>query len=150
MPLDPDVTAMAIGRNFAAFTTLFEDGTPQTNVMWVDADDDHLLINTEVHRAKFRNVERDPRVSVMIWDADSPYRFVEVRGRVTEVVRGPEAREHIDACALRYLDRRYPAEQIASERAILRITPDRINRRGLRPHPDVSAVGHAQGARPSA
>jgi hypothetical protein len=33
--------------------------------MWVDADDQHLLINTEVHRQKFRNVERDPRVNMM-------------------------------------------------------------------------------------
>jgi PPOX class probable F420-dependent enzyme len=131
VPLDPDVKALATASNFAAFTTLFEDGQPQTNVMWVDADDDHVLINTEVHRAKFRNIERDPRVSVMIWDAENPYRFVEVRGRVTEVVRGPEAREHIDACSHRYFGRPYAADQIRSERAILRITPDRVNRRGL-------------------
>lgn len=131
MPLDAEVKALATGRNFAALTTLFEDGTPQTNVMWVDADDDHLLINTEVHRAKFRNIERDPRVSVMIWPADDPYSYVEVRGRVTEVVRGQQARDHIDACAYRYLGRAYPADQIASERAILRITPDRVNRRGV-------------------
>lgn len=131
MPLDPEVISFATGPNFAALTTLFEDGSPQTNIMWVDADEEHLLINTEVHRAKFRNVERDPRVAVAIWDAESPYRFVEVRGRVTDVVRGPEARAHIDACAQRYLGRDYPAEQITSERAILRITPERVNRRGV-------------------
>jgi PPOX class probable F420-dependent enzyme len=131
MPLDPDVKTFASASNFAALTTLFEDGSPQTNIMWVDADDDHVLLNTEVHRAKFRNVERDPRVAVTIWDAESPYRFVEVRGKVTDVVRGPEARAHIDACAQRYMGRDYPAENIASERAILRVTPDRVYRRGL-------------------
>lgn len=131
MPLDPEVKAFASGSNFAALTTLFEDGSPQTNIMWVDADEDHILLNTEVHRAKFRNVERDPRVAVTIWDADSPYRFVEVRGTVTDVVRGPEARAHIDACAQRYMGKDYPAENIASERAILRVTPDRVNRRGI-------------------
>jgi PPOX class probable F420-dependent enzyme len=131
MPLDPEVKTFATGANFAALTTLFEDGSPQTNIMWVDADDEHLLINTEVHRAKFRNVERDARVAVTIWDAESPYRFVEVRGKVTDVVRGPEARAHIDACAQRYMGRDYPGEQITSERAILRITPERVNRRGI-------------------
>jgi PPOX class probable F420-dependent enzyme len=131
MPLDPEVKTFATGANFAALTTLFEDGSPQTNIMWVDADDEHLLINTEVHRAKFRNVERDTRVAVTIWDAESPYRFVEVRGKVTDVVRGPEARAHIDACAQRYMGRDYPGEQITSERAILRITPERVNRRGI-------------------
>lgn len=130
MPLDPEVRDFAQADNFAALTTLFEDGAPQTQVMWVDADDDHILINTEVHRAKFSNVERDPRVSVLIWAKDDAYRYVEVRGRVTEVVRGQEARDHIDHCSRVYFGKDYPAE-IQSERAILRITPDRVLKRGL-------------------
>jgi PPOX class probable F420-dependent enzyme len=130
VPLDAEVRSFAQGDNFAALTTLFEDGAPQTQVMWVDADDDHVLINTEVHRAKFKNVARDPRVSVLIWDKDDAYRYIEVRGRVTDVVRGQEARDHIDACSRRYFGKDYPAE-IQSERAILRITPDRVLRRGV-------------------
>ena len=129
MPLDPEIVELATGRNFAALTTLFADGRPQTHIMWVDADDEHILINTEVHRAKFRKVERDPRVAVTIWDADNPYRYAEVRGRVTEVVRGPEARKHIDACSQRYLGKPYP-NPVTSERAILRITPDQARARG--------------------
>lgn len=129
MALDPQVKAMATAPNFATLTTLFEDGRPQTQVMWVDADDDHVLINTEVHRAKFRNVERDPRVTVTIWDQGDPYRYVEVRGRVTGTIRGPEARAHIDACAQRYLGRDYPNE-VRSERVILQVTPDRELVRG--------------------
>jgi PPOX class probable F420-dependent enzyme len=130
VPLDPEVRAFAQADNFAALTTLFDDGAPQTQVMWVDADDDHILINTEVHRAKFRNTERDPRVSVLIWAKDDAYRYVEVRGRVTEVVRGQEARDHIDHCSQVYFGKDYPAE-IQSERAILRITPDRVLKRGV-------------------
>jgi PPOX class probable F420-dependent enzyme len=131
VPLDPDLRSLATGGNFATLTTLFPDGHPQTQVMWVDADEDHLLINTEVHRAKFRNIERDPRVTVTIWQLDDPYVYAEVRGRVTDVVRGPAAREHIDVCSLRYVGRPYAGEQITSERAILRITPERIHRAGL-------------------
>jgi PPOX class probable F420-dependent enzyme len=130
-PLDDDVRAFATGQNFGALTTLFRSGQAQTHIMWVDADDDHLLVNTEVHRAKFRNVERDPRVTVTIWDREDPYRYVEVRGRVVEVVRGQAARDHIDACSRRYTGKDYPAEQIASERAILRIAPDKIHRFGV-------------------
>lgn len=131
MALDPQVKALATGANFAALTTLFADGSPQTNVMWVDADDDHVLINTEVGRAKYVNVERDPRVAVTIWDADNPYRYAEVRGRVVDIVTGPEARDHIDRCSERYTGKPYAAEQIGTERAILRIAPDKVNRRGL-------------------
>lgn len=126
MALDPDVKTLATGKNFAAMTTLFEDGTPQTQVMWVDADDDNLLINTEVDRAKFQNVGVDPRTTVLIWDAENPYRYVEVRGKVVEVIRGQEARDHIDACAQRYVGRDYDPAAIGSERAILRIAPDRV------------------------
>jgi PPOX class probable F420-dependent enzyme len=125
VPLSPEVVAFATGTNFAALTTLFEDGHPQTQVMWVDADEDHLLINTEVHRQKYRNVQRDPRVTVLIWASDDPYRYVEVRGRVVDEVRGQQARDHIDACSRRYFGKDYPAE-IASERVILRIAPERV------------------------
>jgi PPOX class probable F420-dependent enzyme len=123
--LSPAVVEFATGSNFAALTTLFEDGQPQTQVMWVDAAGDHLLINTEVHRQKFTNVGHDPRVAVLIWDAEDPYRYVEVRGRVVETVRGQEARDHIDACSRRYLGRDYPSP-IHSERVILRIAADRV------------------------
>jgi PPOX class probable F420-dependent enzyme len=89
--LHQKVVELARGKNFAALTTLLPDGHPQTQVMWVDADDDHLLINTEVHRQKFKNVERDPRVTLTIWDMEDPYRFVEVRGEVVGEVKGPES-----------------------------------------------------------
>ena len=120
----PMVLELARGQNFAALTTLLPDGHPQTQVMWVDANGQHLLINTEVHRQKFRNVERDPRVTVTIWDKEDPYRFVEVRGEVVEKVKGQEAREHIDELSLKYRGKPYQT-RIQSERVVLRIAPSR-------------------------
>ena len=122
--LDPRIYELAHGRNFAALTTMLPDGHPQTQVMWIDADEDRLLVNTEVHRQKFRNVERDPRVTVMIWDQQDPYRFGEVRGEVVEKVRGPEAREHIDSLSQKYHGKPY-GTKVQSERVILRIAPRR-------------------------
>lgn len=130
MALDPDVRELATGPNFAALTTLFEDGQPQTQVMWVDADETHVLINTEVHRQKFTNVERDPRVTVVVWDATNPYRYTEVRGVVEEVVRGQEARDHIDRCSQVYFGKDYPND-VVSERAILRIRAGRVVKAGF-------------------
>jgi PPOX class probable F420-dependent enzyme len=122
--VDPRVLELAQKANFAAFTVLLRSGAAMTHVMWVDADDDHVLINTEVHRAKFKAVERDPRVTVMVWEKDDPYTFAEVRGRVVETVRGPEARAHIDALSRKYRGRDYDPARIKSERVILRIAPD--------------------------
>lgn len=128
MPLDDDLRRYATDANFGALTTLLEDGWPQTQMMWVDADDDHVLVNTEIHRAKFANVQRDPRVTLTIWNHENPYQYIEVRGRVTGVVRGDEARAHIDHCARRYTGADY-APAIQSERVVLQITPERVNKR---------------------
>src|SRR5919107_2474059 len=116
----PMVLELARGENFAALTTLLPGGHPQTQVMWVDANERHLLINTEVHRQKFRNVERDPRVTVTIWDMEDPYRFVEVRGEVVEMVRGQEARGHTDELSHKYRGEPYQTH-LRSERVVLRI-----------------------------
>lgn len=122
--LEPGVISLAQGANFAALTTLMPSGQPQTHVMWVDCDDDHLIINTEVHRRKFKNVEADPRVTVAIWDASNPYSFAEVRGRVVETVTGDEALASINALSHKYTGGDY-APEIQSERVILKIAPDR-------------------------
>jgi PPOX class probable F420-dependent enzyme len=117
-------TLAATGQNFAAVTTLLPDGTPMTQPLWVDADDEHLLLNTEVHRQKFRNISRDPRITIAIWDPGQPYKYVEVRGEVIETITGPEARSHIDQLSQRYMGRDYPG-QIESERVILKVAPTR-------------------------
>ncbi|MCA1839715.1 MAG: TIGR03618 family F420-dependent PPOX class oxidoreductase, partial [Actinobacteria bacterium] len=119
--MDQELKAIASeGTNFAALTTRFTDGSMQCQVMWVDADEEHILINTEVHRAKFRNVENDPVVTVLIWELTDPYRYIEVRGKVAETVRGPSARAHIDRLAQRYTGRSFADESITSERVLLK------------------------------
>lgn len=121
--LAPKVRDLATGKNFAVFTTLRADGHPAAQVMWVDADDDCLLINTEKHRRKFRNVQHDPRVTVTIMNSENLYEYVEVRGNVVEIVEGAAARDHIDKLSLKYFGRLYDPSIIKSERVILRISP---------------------------
>jgi PPOX class probable F420-dependent enzyme len=118
------------GKNFAMFGVHLPNGQIANHVMWVDADDEYVLINTEVHRDKFKAVELDPKVTVTVWKADNPYAYAEVRGTVTESVRGPEARQHIDALSERYMGQPYSG-QIESERVILKIRPDRQRSRNL-------------------
>ena len=91
MRLDNKTIQMASGPNYAALTTLFKDGVPQTHVMWVDTDGENILINTEIHRFKYKNVLKDPRVTVMIWKHDNPFKFVEIRGEVIGEITGQDA-----------------------------------------------------------
>jgi PPOX class probable F420-dependent enzyme len=91
----------------------------------VDARDGKIVLNTEIHRAKYRNVQRDPRITVLIRDEMDPYRYAEVRGAVTSSTTGDEARRHIDELAQKYTGAPYPPENIKSERVMLWITPHR-------------------------
>ena len=128
--LQPAIRALATGKNFGTIAVRLQNGQILSHVMWVDADDDELLINTEVHRAKYKAVQQEPEVTVTIWDATNPYRYAEVRGRVSGEVRGDEARAHIDTLSQKYLGHDYKAK-IHSERVVLRIEPVRQRTWGL-------------------
>jgi PPOX class probable F420-dependent enzyme len=130
MTIDTDLKALASGKNFAALTTLMADGQPQTQLMWVDADDDHLLINTEVHRQKYKNVARDPRVTVTVINGDNPYQYVEARGRVVGTVGGDVARTNIDELAAKYMGVDAYPNPIQSERVILQVAVDKVHKNG--------------------
>jgi PPOX class probable F420-dependent enzyme len=129
--IDPDLHRLASAKNIAARTTLMPDGQPQTQLMWVHADDDHVLINTEAGRQKYRNVQRDPRVTVTGFDADDLYQYVEARGHVVDTIGGDEARADVDALSQKYLGAPY-ANPIGPEgRVILRIAVDKIHKNNL-------------------
>lgn len=128
-PLDDEITRLAKDKTFATVVTLMPDGSPQAQVTWIDTDGTHLLVNTEQDRQRTRNARRDPRVSVSLSDPANPYRTAEVRGRVVDIVEGPEARAHIDEVSERYTGGPY-LNPIGSPRVILRIAADRQLVRG--------------------
>ena len=129
--LDPAIRDLAhTGQNFATIAFHLPNGQIGSHVMWVDADDEHILINTEVHRAKYQAISADPSVTVTVWNKDNAYQYGEVRGRVVGEVRGPEARANIDALSVRYTGHEYSGT-IQSERVILKIAPERQRSNGL-------------------
>ena len=66
MALDEKTIKMAKGPNYAALTTLFKDGSPQTHTMWVDTDGEHILINTEIHRVKYKNIKTSQQYQALL------------------------------------------------------------------------------------
>ena len=123
--LHPVTAELANGKNFAAVTTVLPSGRLQTQMLWVATKDGQVVLNTETHRKRYKNLQSDPRITVLIRDEDDPYRYAEVRGRVEKTTTGDEAREHIDEVAHQYLGTDYPPEGIKSERVILWVTPER-------------------------
>jgi PPOX class probable F420-dependent enzyme len=112
---------------FAHVVTMLPNGMPHCTPVWVDYDAaaDRLLVNTERHRRKARNVAEDPRVAASMLDPDNPYRYLSVTGEV-ETVTTEGAREHIDELTMRYMGEPDYPNPIESERVILRIRPDEV------------------------
>jgi PPOX class probable F420-dependent enzyme len=92
--------ALCRAKSFAAVATLGEDGSPQTSIVWVDTDGEHVVFNTRNDRAKARNLRRDPRISVSIFDGYTPYHYFEVEGIAELETDG--ANEHIHALSQKY------------------------------------------------
>ena len=123
--LHPATVGLAQGSNYAAITTILPSGKLQTHPVWVGTDGERLVVNTETHRRKYKNLERDPKVTLMIRHEANPYRYAEVRGEVVEKVTGQEARDHIDELSQKYHGEDYPPDAIVSERVMLWIVPSR-------------------------
>jgi PPOX class probable F420-dependent enzyme len=81
--LNDTIRDIVDGRNFATLATINPDGSPQTSPVWITRDGDELLLSTVVGRLKERNLRRDPRASVTVFDHDDPYNYFEARGSVT-------------------------------------------------------------------
>jgi PPOX class probable F420-dependent enzyme len=80
MTLTDKVRILFDGRNFAILTTLEPDGTPHSTVVWAKADGDDILFALPKGRRKIVNLNRDPRATVVIFDAANPYESAQVQG----------------------------------------------------------------------
>lgn len=109
-------------RNFGVVATLKSDGSPQTSVVWIDTDGEHVIFNTRNDRAKGRHLRRDPRVSVTVFDAERAYRYFEVEGTAELEVEG--ANEHIHELSRKYNDGK--DFHTPENRVIVKVTPRRI------------------------
>lgn len=117
-------------KAFGSFTTLMPDGSPQTTPVWVDLIDGKVLVNSALGRQKDKNLRLDPRVAITLIDPDNPYRYLELRGRVSEITH-EGADKHIDKMAKKYLDQdKYPYAQPGERRVIYKIDVERASPHG--------------------
>lgn len=113
------------GRNFATVATLNPDGGPQTSVVWILREGDTVAFSTTAGRRKARNLARDPRISVSVFDTGNPYHSVEIRG-TAELVEDT-GKSLPKALSRKYLGEDPPPEPDGVVRLIVRVTPDKVN-----------------------
>jgi PPOX class probable F420-dependent enzyme len=108
-------------KAFANLATLMADGSPQVSPVWVDFQDDFILVNSAHGRQKDRNMRRDPRVALSIQDPENPYRKLMVRGKVVEITTNG-ADDHIDKMAMKYRGlEKYPNRRPGEVRVVYKI-----------------------------
>lgn len=76
--------------NYAYLGTIRPDDTVQVNPMWFLFDGETLRFTHTTKRAKYRNLQHNPSMSLAIIDPENPFHYLEVRGRLIEVVPDPE------------------------------------------------------------
>lgn len=115
----------------AVLTTMLPDGQPQSSLVWVDYDGECPRVNTTLERQKGRNLQRNPKVSLLVVDPANTGRFIQIRGDGELLTEG--AIEHLDALTRKYTSHPcfyghvYPRERRDQEtRVICRIHPRRV------------------------
>lgn len=118
------------GKGFAHVATIGPDGAPQSNPVWFEFDGTTIKFSQTKKRQKYRNLQRDPRVAISVTDPANPYRYIEVRGRVTRI-EDDRDNAFIDKMARKYIGQdTYPWHQPGDERVVVVVEPERTTQMG--------------------
>ena len=103
-----------------------EDGPPSQSVMWFDLDPerpDVIVMNTMVRRLKYRQLQADPRVSLLFEDG---LKWVAMRGTVELDADFDRALAGIQELAVRY--GKDPQRYAGQERVAIRMLVEKVIR----------------------
>ena len=110
-------------RNVGVLTTLNADGTPHTTPVWIDLDGEDIVMSTTTRRKKARNLERDPRASVLVIDPDNPVGYFSFNGNV--VLEIDPDNSMLERLSVKFLGEAYP-EEPHNVRVTIRLRPERM------------------------
>ncbi len=122
---DQNVRELLEQPNYATVSTLNEDGSVHSAVAWIGLEDGELSVNSARGRVWPSNLERDPRITVIVYPAQNPYEYVEVRGKAASTRE--DADDHINRLSKKYIDQdEYPFRQPGEERLKFVIAPEKV------------------------
>ncbi|NNG36118.1 PPOX class F420-dependent oxidoreductase [Nakamurella aerolata] len=110
---------------YAALGTVRPDNTPQVNPMWFGYDGEFLLFTHITSRAKYRNLHKNPAMSLMLVDPENPFSYLELRGKLTEVVPDPTGAYYVEL-QNRYGNPSSTPPPDAKDRVILKMSIDKV------------------------
>ena len=128
--LDNSERELITGRNFCHVATRTGDGSLHSTLVWADLDGDRVVLNSAQGRRWAENVKRDGKATLLIANAENPYEYVRIDGRLDEATE-EGAMDVINALTKKYMDQdEYPGLQPGERRVTLRLAPERVVHRG--------------------
>jgi PPOX class probable F420-dependent enzyme len=121
--LPAKATELLDANVLVVLSTLNPDGSVQSTPVWAMLDGDDVLISTTQDRKKARNLEADPRVSVLVLDPADAFSYFSINGTATVTLD-----EHglIDTLAHRYTGGPYTFDGPDAVRVVVRVTPEHV------------------------
>lgn len=121
---------LVTGKSFAHVATIGPDGEPQSTPVWINGDADTIRFSQTTDRQKYENLQREPRVAMSMIDTDNPYRYLEVRGRVSDI-SDDQDNAFIDSLAQKYMDvDTYPNHQPGDHRVVVTVDVEHTTQMG--------------------
>lgn len=103
---------------YGSLGTVGRDDSAQVSPMWFERDGNTLRFTHTTKRAKYRNLQRNPSMSFMVFDPENPQRYIEVRGQLLEAAADPTGAFY-QRLGRRYGNPDTPAPADAADRVIL-------------------------------
>jgi PPOX class probable F420-dependent enzyme len=120
-------TRILFGPHLSILSTTNRDGSPQSSVIFVKPDGDDVLFSTIKGRLKTANMQRDPRVSLLIHSLPGEggeITYAAIAADV-ELTDDPEGAFHQVIYGL-YMGGATPPPEPGAERLVVRLRPKRI------------------------
>lgn len=121
---DANVQELLAQPNYAVVSTINRNGSIHNTIVWIGVEDGEVAVNSATGRLWPTNLERDPRIGVLVFKAGDPYHFVEIRGTVESSY--DDADEHIEALARKYTGRAFAGRRSGEQRIKFTIRPEHV------------------------
>ena len=121
---DAGVSELLAKPNHAVLSTINKDGSVHNTVVWLNVEDGKVAFNGALGREWPANIERDPRVNLVVINQENPYEYAEFKGSAAAADGGDE---HIDTLAQKYINQeKYPWRAEGEVRQKFQVSPERV------------------------
>lgn len=120
----PDSHRDLLNAQVAVLGTIGASGRPQLSGVWFLAEDDTVRFSLNTSRQKAKNLQTDPKASVLIFDEKTPYRYLELRGDA-EIAPDPDY-AFADKVGAKYNADLRDRDQPGDTRVVVTIHPTRV------------------------